>query len=128
MKDLLSIQIDNLIETIAGRLTRKDCTIDSTGGDLMASDGYVVSLRGTELILPETRSHNINEIRPWVQTVWPKVAKCDSLNFGRWTDKGRVYFDLSIIVKDKDAALRLAKTEQQQAIYSLHNKEAIFVD
>ena len=46
---------------------------------------------------------------------------------GGWVDEGRVYLELSDIVRSKSVALELAKVRKEKAIYDFANAKSIYL-
>ena len=59
-----------------------------------------------------------------------EASRFDGLAFGGWYDSksGRYYYDATVIVKDRDEALELARVNGQLAIFDLNNLEEIRLD
>lgn len=59
-----------------------------------------------------------------------ETSRFDGLAFGGWYDSksGRYYYDATVIVKERDEALELARVNGQLAIFDLDNLEEIRLD
>lgn len=56
-----------------------------------------------------------------------EYAKKHNTYIGGWQEDGKYYFDASIIVKDKDEAIRIGRENEQIAIYDFQAGEPIYL-
>lgn len=56
-----------------------------------------------------------------------EYAKNHNTHIGGWRENGKYYFDASIIVQDKEEAIRIGKKNEQIAIYDFQAGEPIYL-
>lgn len=125
-------------------------TLHPVSGD-NALEGYAVGTIGTELRIDIRRGREkvtLQVIEQWLKTVWfRRAAKPDqsggyrehtsgggyadlvmsTSRIGWWVKDGFLYLDHVIVMSSLEDARIVATTEQQQAIYSLHENREITI-
>lgn len=103
-------------------------TADGDGNPLDLTSGYAVSIYGFESrisarVLTETMFNAIEQR-------YRILAKARAYCFGAWYNQATetVCFDLTTLVADRALALKLARIEQQQAIFDFAAGESIEMD
>ncbi len=80
-------------------------------------EGFMVSTLDDVLIFDSIRAVKPSKVESWIH---------DHINntdyFGVWSNKGRVFFDISQNIVDKEIALLLGLGRKQIAIYDVVNK------
>ena len=99
-------------------------TLDFMGEIKNFDFGYMVSKKGTDLVidfdtLNDYTLHAI--IRGYMYNVFG--SQVDFV--GLWLDNGKLYFDVSALVRDFDNAIQLGKDNEQLAIFDNENKQVI---
>jgi hypothetical protein len=83
--------------------------------------GYAVSVRGgIELSLELDADTIINKIIDFAK-------KDDTMFLGLWVNNGTLYIDSTMVVYNKDVALRVAKEHNQLAIYDFSTSTSLNV-
>ena len=105
-------------------------TIDKEFNKINVETGYVVSLAGYE----EKRHLRFLSTESLIYILTEKVRQIENMAddgnnvfIGAWIDGDYVYFDCSIIMQDRVAAIELAHKNQQKAIYNLKKGESIYL-
>jgi hypothetical protein len=91
--------------------------------DMSASldNGYAVSFDGGKIVAMDT------PLADMVKMI-NRFAQSMSYGFvGLWVDDNKLYIDRTIVVYNKDNALRVAKEQNQKAIYDYMNKTSLSV-
>jgi hypothetical protein len=85
------------------------------------SDGYMVSLFGFEMKIPQ------NELTVWRlnEFIKNRSEKFEYAYLGIWQDGNDVYLDVSIYVKNRDTARQIAVENAQLAFWDCEKGEAI---
>lgn len=91
-------------------------------GEMNPKEGYMVSIEGHEQTTPILTPNGI------IGYIGEKAnVFSEEVYLGLW--KADVwYFDVSILVRDRESAIRIAKQNNQKAIYDLNNKQDIEVE
>lgn len=97
----------NLLRSAGGFTLRAD------NGDSAPSSGYVVSLSGNEVTIPENTLQPADIVEYFVNRSTIRDY------FGGWIDNGLTYLDVSVIIPSLESAIQLAKENSQIAIYDL---------
>ena len=91
-------------------------------------DGYAVG--GAEDFKPfETDNESLSFIRfdKIMNGLVTSALDRGTQVIGGWVDEGRVYLELSDIVRSKSVALELAKVRKEKAIYDFANAKSIYL-
>jgi hypothetical protein len=95
-------------------------------GNLSGKKGYAVSIyKDREVILPYSELTEA-EVRNFYYENAELLAQPEHF-FGIWVDNGNAYLDVSVIVRLKADALKLAKEKNQLAIFDLNKLETVYV-
>jgi len=100
-------------------------TVDDTGLDQTGRNAWCVGIREFE---HEVRPcDDVGSITKWIDKVHPLMGMKHAI--GIWFDDARSIYvlDLCWMIQDKSDALRIAKEQEQDAIWHLKNKELIYV-
>jgi hypothetical protein len=98
----------------------------TTYGSLVGKNGYAVSVhKEREVILPLNRL-NDNEVRNFFYENANLLAE-DGKFLGIWVEDGNAYLDVSTKVKLKAEAIKMAKDNNQLAIFDLYKSETVYV-
>lgn len=97
--------------------------MDAKGNYLMPGKGYMVSDKGSELIM------SMKDVKPLLKTCISKYAHNLQKNryFGIWIDDQKCYFDISENVQDLKAAIIQGMKNGQKAIFDISNKKSIYL-
>lgn len=87
-------------------------TLSSDGKIANISKGYMVSLEGHEKVVKKIDHLELATVKRYL-----KNAKKLNAFVGFWVDNGLIYLDLSINIKTKKEALKIAKNNKQLAIF-----------
>lgn len=99
-------------------------TLDFMGEIKNFDFGYMVSKKGCELVVDfdTLNDYTFNAIvRGYMYNVFG--SQVDFV--GLWLDNGKLYFDVSTLVRNLDDALQLGKSNEQLAIFDNENKQVI---
>jgi hypothetical protein len=99
--------------------SKKDggATINTSGERADIKTGYMVSIPGNEVRVPE--SAGVNALMPEVKNKLKKVQDMPAGYYvGAWFDGGDIVLDVSVNVQDEAEALRLGKLWNQDSIYN----------
>lgn len=119
----------------ASNVTKPDggFTFDPVKGR-MASTGYAVSPFPERSKVLDVENLKPKELRKAITDYVAEnmdLAEKENHYVGGWRDPqpgGKVYLDISIVVKDKEEAIRIAKAKDQIAVFDFQTFESIQVD
>ena len=83
--------------------------------------GYMIGGFGKELIFPSISEVIIPQVESWIEE--HKLRK--DQYYVVWVDSGKVYFDVSVNLQDKDQAIKIGKVKKQIAIWDLNESKEI---
>lgn len=106
--------VDYAPDALADLALHGGFTRDPLTGATGPSTGYAVSLAGNELVIPFAEL-TTDDIAAHAATIPAGAYQ------GGWLDGQDVYLDASIVLSDVDAALDLARSSGQLAIFDLTN-------
>ncbi len=123
-------------ETLAKMTEGGGFTYNPVTGD-MPKTGFALSVFPEhELILDSIDDATPEVIADYVIDKWEHVKDVDDVFVGGWYNKktadnpkgdDKVYLDLSIVLQDKDEAIKLARKNRQLKIYDLAKFEDVIV-
>jgi hypothetical protein len=88
--------------------------------------GFIVSQdRGIKVIDKPLEHLNFKEIEQDLKALIKRVRATEFI--GLWLDNGIIYIDISRVIQSKENALKLAKEQNQKAIFDIKNNKVIFV-
>jgi hypothetical protein len=88
--------------------------------------GFIVSQdRGIKVIDKPLEHLNFKEIEQDLKALIKRVRATEFI--GLWLDNGIIYIDISRVIQSKEKALKLAKEQNQRAIFDIKNNKVIFV-
>lgn len=88
--------------------------------------GFIVSQdRGIKVIDKPLEHLNFKEIEQDLKALIKRVRATEFI--GLWLDNGIIYIDISRVIQNKEKALKLAKEQNQRAIFDIKNNKVIFV-
>jgi hypothetical protein len=88
--------------------------------------GFIVSQdRGVKVIDKPLEHLNFKEIEQDLKALIKRVRATEFI--GLWLDNGIIYIDISRVIQSKEKALKLAKEQNQRAIFDIKNNKVIFV-
>jgi hypothetical protein len=88
--------------------------------------GFIVSQdRGIKVIDKPLEHLNFKEIEQDLKALIKRVRATEFI--GLWLDNGIIYIDISRVIQNKEKALKLAKEQNQKAIFDIKNNKVIFV-
>ncbi len=90
----------------------------------LAQSSYAVSLAGREREFASPPS--VPDLLDYIATNYQALVRPQHY-FGGWLDGGHYYLDCTVVVKDLDSALAMARANGQKAIYDLAEAETIYV-
>ena len=90
-------------------------------------DGYMVSFEGAEIVFNTNSDIDINCLTYAIQRTFSGIG--DDLYFGIWKDQtnGKIYFDISENIKEKNSAIRIGRSRKQIAIYEVVSNCSIYL-
>ncbi|MFD7738051.1 hypothetical protein [Kitasatospora sp. NPDC059800] len=94
-------------------------------GRAAPSEGFMVSLAGTEVRIPAAEFTDTVLGRFQLEHAG-RLAADDRLYYGAWLDGPTVYLDLSLCITDRTAALHTARAEHQRAVFDLSTSSSVF--
>ena len=100
-------------------------TIDFKTGNIPES-GFCIALAGFECIVQI--DNDLDKILSNYIVDNKSKLFIDSYYLGAWVNDGKIYLDIVIIVKDLKLAVKLAKINNQIAIFDLDNHKEIFCE
>lgn len=101
--------------------TYKGATLSSNLDNATIKSGYMVSLNGYEYIT------TVKELTNDLLKEYKRIAKRNGAYVGLWLDSKDLYLDLSVNIQDKRQALKIARDNEQLAIYDCKNEVSIYV-
>jgi hypothetical protein len=96
-------------------------------GEFNPSTGFMVSIKGHE----ERSIFNVNNLQYTIARYIRTKADIllsgenEELFLGGWIDKGDLYLDVSILIENKDEAIRVAIANDQKAYYDCNIGKSI---
>lgn len=88
------------------------------------SKGYYMALAGYEC---QTRNRDAYFERILLEYYKDKATALGAY-LRIWTSEGRTYYDISLLVLDRDAAIALGKQEGQEAIWDIAARASIYLN
>lgn len=110
LKQLKEIVSANNGATLTSNL--ETATIDS---------GYMVSLAGYEI------KTSITLLTSEMLKEYQSIAQQQNAYIGLWLDNDELYLDISVNIKDEQQALRMARDNNQLAMYHIEKGVTIYV-
>ena len=101
-------------------------TITNTGEILKVNHGYIVSLPDMELVR-DLQSMRVDQFEAIVSHYLDLIRATPLVYLGLWVSEGRIYFDLSEVITDKETAIRLGMERNQIAIFDNNAKQCIYL-
>jgi hypothetical protein len=91
------------------------------------TDGFMVALPGHSRIVPEKEMAGPRGLGIVAEYAKANAAALQQpgAHIGGWTDKGRTYLDVSLNIKNKSAAVKAGKNQNQISIWDVKRKRAI---
>lgn len=114
-KQILSVDIKNIIEN-------GGATLDRNGANVDFKNGYQVSRKDCYKINAES----LNEIKKAVKTVLKRISHESGLFCGVWVDSGLVYIDISERIKSRKKALNVGKARHQISVYDWRAGDCVY--
>lgn len=108
-------QLKNIVSANNGATLTSDldtATIDN---------GYMVSLQGYEI------KTSIDLLSSDLLKDYQQLAKQHNAYVGLWVDNDNLYLDISVNIKDEKQAFKLARDNNQLAIYHIDKGATIYV-
>ena len=108
--------------TIENILENKGATLTKTLRKSKAKKGYMVSLKGYEVIIKASQATKL------FYEIGRANAKAEAIKHsyvGIWIEKDLAYIDVSVRIKDLDKAIEFGKENEQLAIYDLEKGKVI---
>lgn len=88
--------------------------------------GFIVSQdRGVKVIDKPLAHLDFEAIEQDLKALIKRVRTTEFI--GLWLDNGIIYIDISRVIQSKENALKLAKEQNQKAIFDIKNNKVIFV-
>jgi hypothetical protein len=88
--------------------------------------GFIVSQdRGVKVIDKPLAHLDFEAIEQDLKALIKRVRTTEFI--GLWLDNGIIYIDISRVIQSKENALKLAKEQNQRAIFDIKNNKVIFV-
>jgi len=89
-------------------------------------EGFAVSTFKNHERVFDADKITLDDIADYVLERWDQF-KDPKVHVGGWVDQGKVYLDLSTVVKSRDEAIRLGKRHNQLAVFDLGRLETIYL-
>jgi hypothetical protein len=108
--------------TIENIIDNQGATLTKTLRKSSLKSGYMVSLKGYEIIIKASQ-----ETRLFYE-IGRANTRAEVLNnsyVGVWIENGLAYIDVSINIKELNKAITFGKDNEQLAIYDIKNNEVI---
>lgn len=99
-------------------------TLDYNLNDFKSENGFMVSLKGQEVKIDKS---NIEEIKKEIEEKREFIKDKKGLFIGLWLDNDIMYIDVSIHIINYLRALRVARNNEQKAIYDLQKNDSIYL-
>ena len=111
-------------EKIIEIIKNEGATLDYNYNNFKSENGFMVSLKGQEV---KVNKSNIEEIKKEIEKKREFIKDKKSLYVGLWVDSDMMYIDVSIHIVNYLKALRVARNNEQKAIYDLKNSDSIYL-
>lgn len=98
-------------------------TLSSDGEIANLKTGYMVSLSDYEKEIKNIKFLKLAQVKSYL-----KKAKKLNAFVGFWVDNNKIYLDLSINVSNKKEALKIAKINNQLAIFDCKNLVSVYLN
>lgn len=108
-------QIKNIVQNNNG------ATLTSDLDNATIDNGYMVSLAGYEI------KTTIELLSSEMLKEYQSIAKQHNAFVGLWLDNNELYLDISVNIKDKQQALKMARDNKQLAIYHMDKGATVYV-
>ena len=99
-------------------------TLDGNYNNFNSDRGFMVSIQGQEV---KVNKDNIKEIKKEIEKKREFIKDKKGLYVGLWLDSEIMYIDVSIHIINYLRALRVARNNEQLAIYDLKKNESIYL-
>jgi len=83
--------------------------------------GFMVGGAAKGLIFPSISEVIIPRVETWIEENKLKTKQF----YGVWVDNGKVYFDVSDNIQNRDSAIKIGKSRKEKAIWDLNNNMEI---
>ena len=99
-------------------------TLDYNYNNFKSDRGFMVSLKGQEIKL---NKNDIQGIKREIEKKGEFIKDKKGLFVGLWLEDDIIYIDVSIHIVNYLKALRVARNNEQKAIYDLKNSDSIYL-
>ena len=96
-------------------------------GEFNPREGYMVSIKDHELIIPYDPEGLQYEISRYIKSKADILISgmSDNKFLGAWVDEGKLYLDVSLHIYSKEEAISIARAEEQKAYYDCKGGKSI---
>lgn len=101
--------------------TNNGATLTSDLDTATIDNGYMVSLQGYEI------KTSIDLLTSEMLKEYQSIAKQCNAFIGLWMDANELYLDISVNIQDEKQALKVARDNNQLAIYHMDKGATIYV-
>lgn len=105
-------------------IENKGATLDYNLNDFKSSKGYIVSIKGQEVKIDK---NDIENIKKEIEKKREFIKDKKGLFIGLWLEDDILYIDVSIHIINYLRALRVARNNEQLAIFDLKNNDSIYL-
>ena len=112
---------DNKIMEI---IKNEGATLDYNLNDFKSDRGYIVSLKGQEV---KVNKNDIQGIKREIEKKREFIKDKEGLYIGLWLEDNIMFIDISIHIVNYLRALRVARNNEQKAIYDLQKNDSIYL-
>ena len=112
------------LEDIKKIIKNEGATLDYNLNDFKSENGFMVSLKGQEVKIDK---NDIENIKKEIEKKREFIQDKKGLFIGLWLDGDVMYIDVSIHIINYLRALRVARNNEQKAIYDIQKNDSIYL-
>ena len=112
------------LEDIKRIIENEGATLDKDYNDFKSDVGFMVSLKGQEV---KVNKNDIKGIKKEIEEKREFIKDKKGLYVGLWLEDDIIYIDVSIHIVNYSKALRVARNNDQKAIYDLQKNDSIYL-
>jgi hypothetical protein len=105
-------------------IENKGATLDYNYNNFSSNVGFMVSIKGQEV---KVNKNDIENIKKEIEKKREFIKDKKGLFIGLWLDSDMMYIDVSIHIVNYLKALRVARNNEQKAIFDLQKNDSIYL-
>lgn len=98
-------------------------TLDKHGEAVSFNRGYQVSKKDCFILSVK----NVDKITEAVNEILRRIAHEEGIYCGLWVDNGKIYADISELIKSEKKAVKIGKARKQISVYDWKNAACLYL-